>query len=181
MGEDLTLPADLESGAAKRAYARALGARLRIVRSQMGQSLHEVEAISSGVIKASVLGAYERGERMISVPRLCQLAGIYDLPVEQLLPPQESSPPYGTSRPSTISVLHQQKVSFDLSKVRAMGAAEHDLLRPFLATIQVQRQDFNGRMITIRDTDVRVIASCFGLTCDTMKQRLVELDVLVDA
>ena len=36
--------------------------------------------------KASVLGAYERGERAISVPRLLRLAEIYEVPADQLLP-----------------------------------------------------------------------------------------------
>ena len=36
--------------------------------------------------KASVLGAYERGERAISVPRLQRLARFYSVPVDQLLP-----------------------------------------------------------------------------------------------
>ena len=36
--------------------------------------------------KASVLGAYERGERAISVPRLMRLAEVYDVPADTLLP-----------------------------------------------------------------------------------------------
>ncbi len=41
---------------------------------------------SSQEFKASVLGAYERGERAISVPRLQRLARFYNVPVDQLLP-----------------------------------------------------------------------------------------------
>ena len=33
-----------------------------------------------------MLGAYERGERAISVPRLQRLARFYNVPVDQLLP-----------------------------------------------------------------------------------------------
>src|SRR5581483_3457137 len=39
--------------------------RLRPIRRQKGLSLHEVEAMSNEEFKASVLGAYERGERVI--------------------------------------------------------------------------------------------------------------------
>ena len=49
-------------------------------------SLQEVEAASDQEFKASVLGAYERGERAISVPRLQRLARFYSVPVDQLLP-----------------------------------------------------------------------------------------------
>src|ERR1700684_3676015 len=67
-------------------YARRVGDRLRGVRRQQQLSLHGVEAASGQEFKASVLGAYERGERAISVPRLRSLARLYDVPVDQLLP-----------------------------------------------------------------------------------------------
>src|SRR5438309_7387186 len=67
-------------------YARRVGERLRAIRKQKGLSLQEVEGASSQEFKASVLGAYERGERSISVPRLQRLARFYNVPVDQLLP-----------------------------------------------------------------------------------------------
>ncbi len=67
-------------------YAAAVGARLRAVRKQKKLSLQSVEAMSDQEFKASVLGAYERGERSISVPRLQRLAALYDVPIDQLLP-----------------------------------------------------------------------------------------------
>ena len=60
--------------------------RLRNVRKQQRLSLQAVEAASNAEFKASVLGAYERGERAISVPRLQRLARFYNVPVDQLLP-----------------------------------------------------------------------------------------------
>src|SRR5207245_8870976 len=63
-----------------------VGERLRAIRRQKGLSLHDVEARSNLEFKASVLGAYERGERAISVPRLLRLAEIYEVPADQLLP-----------------------------------------------------------------------------------------------
>ena len=70
-----------------------VGERLRAIRRQKGLSLHDVEARSSLEFKASVLGAYERGERAISVPRLQRLARFYNVPVDQLLP-QDEGPGY---------------------------------------------------------------------------------------
>ena len=67
-------------------YAEQVGERLRNIRLQKGLSLHDVEERSGKEFKASVLGAYERGERSISVPRLQRLAIFYGVPVDHLLP-----------------------------------------------------------------------------------------------
>src|ERR1700674_1757096 len=68
-----------------------VGERLRAIRRQKGLSLHDVEARSNLEFKASVLGAYERGERAISVPRLLRLSEIYEVPGDQLLPRDSES------------------------------------------------------------------------------------------
>ena len=82
---------DEQEESARIAYAHAVGARLRSMRKQMRLSLQAVEAMSEQEFKASVLGAYERGERAISVPRLQRLAKLYDVPVDQLLPPDDAA------------------------------------------------------------------------------------------
>src|SRR5579883_2742786 len=82
---------DEQEESARAAYARAVGSRLRAMRKQMRLSLQAVEAMSDQEFKASVLGAYERGERAISVPRLQRLAKLYDVPVDQLLPPDKGA------------------------------------------------------------------------------------------
>ena len=89
---------DEQEEAARIAYARAVGARLRAMRKQMRLSLQAVEAMSDQEFKASVLGAYERGERAISVPRLQRLAKLYDVPVDQLLPPDDDASTRGAPR-----------------------------------------------------------------------------------
>ena len=75
-----------EEEAVSSTYAARVGDRLRVVRKQKRMSLQAVEAASQHEFKASVLGAYERGERAISVPRLQRLARFYNVPVDQLLP-----------------------------------------------------------------------------------------------
>src|SRR6516162_6041617 len=74
-------------------YARAVGDRLRNLRRQQSLSLLAVEEASGREFKASVLGAYERGERIISVLRLQRLAQLYGVPVDQLLPRPASAGP----------------------------------------------------------------------------------------
>jgi transcriptional regulator with XRE-family HTH domain len=181
---------DEQEEGARAAYARSVGARLRVVRKQMRLSLQAVEAMSDQEFKASVLGAYERGERAISVPRLQRLAKLYDVPVDQLLPHDEvDEDRWGGQVPDTQGaalnsrVLRawdgNEKITIDLAKLNSVSGPERDLLRRFLSMIQVQRQDFNGRMITIRAEDLRAIACLFGVTPDAMSRRLDELGLRV--
>jgi transcriptional regulator with XRE-family HTH domain len=182
---------DEQEEAARIAYARAVGARLRTMRKQMRLSLQAVEAMSEQEFKASVLGAYERGERAISVPRLQRLAKLYDVPVDQLLPPDDAAMTRWGAAGTTEDVVplnarrtiqagpSNDKVAIDLTKLHTVSGPERDLLRRFLSMIQVHRQDFNGRMITIRAEDVRAIACLFGVTPDSMGSRLDELGLLV--
>ena len=158
----------------------------------MRLSLQAVEAMSEQEFKASVLGAYERGERAISVPRLQRLAKLYDVPVDQLLPPDDVVATRWGAAGSTEEVAPlsarraiqagsgADKVAIDLTKLHTVSGPERDLLRRFLSMIQVHRQDFNGRMITIRAEDVRAIACLFGVTPDSMGSRLDELGLLVN-
>jgi transcriptional regulator with XRE-family HTH domain len=183
---------DEQEEAARIAYAQAVGARLRTMRKQMRLSLQAVEAMSDQEFKASVLGAYERGERAISVPRLQRLAKLYDVPVDQLLPPDDVVATRWGAAGSTEEVAPlsarraiqagsgADKVAIDLTKLHTVSGPERDLLRRFLSMIQVHRQDFNGRMITIRAEDVRAIACLFGVTPDSMGSRLDELGLLVN-
>lgn len=174
---------ELEEDDESRAYAKALGQRLRAVRKQKHLSLQAVEAISNQEFKASVLGAYERGERAISVPRLQRLAKIYDVPVDQLLPRDQTltmSPPQGVSSGQAVSEFNEQlRVTVDLTKLSQVNGPERDLLRHFLSMIQLQRQDFNGKMITIRSDDLKIIASLFGMTPTAMCKRLEELGLRI--
>ena len=73
-----------------KAYRSLVGERIRSIRKQKRLSLQEVEARSEAEFKASVLGAYERAERDISVPRLQRLANFYNVPVDQLLPSEDA-------------------------------------------------------------------------------------------
>jgi transcriptional regulator with XRE-family HTH domain len=161
-------------------YAISVGRRLRAVRRQKRLSLQAVERSSAEEFKASVLGAYERGERTISVPRLQRLAQIYAVPVDQLLP-ADTSHPLGEASAAlgANGIDTTRKITVDLTRLNEGTGPERDLLRHFLASVQVQRQDFNGKVITIRNGDLRVMASMFGRTIDSLEARLGELGLLL--
>jgi transcriptional regulator with XRE-family HTH domain len=171
-------------------YAAAVGARIRAVRRQRRMSLRAVEELSGNEFRASVLGAYERGERSISVRRLQRLSHLYNVPVDQLLPPPGPTPAVATPVVPTPAaaavavesvrapVASRSKVVIDLAKLSNSRTAEAELLRHLLAAVQVQRQDFNGRMMTIRGDDLRVISALFGRTVEGMIASLGALDLL---
>jgi len=168
-------------------YAVRVGRRLRLVRKQMHLSLQAVEARSNQEFKASVLGAYERGERFISVPRLQRLAELYNVPVSQLLP-RDDGDDLGAQGDEVVPSGRRMdgpgwdaggKVTVDLLALSRVTGPERDLLRRFLSMIQVQRQDFNGRMITVRGDDLRAIACLFGVTPEVMVRRLDDLGLRV--
>jgi len=186
MEDQSELPETSEHAQTRLAYARAVGSRLRAVRHQTGLSLMDVEAMSNQEFRQSVLGSYERGDRAITVPRLQRLARIYDVPIDQLLPPEHTSyatrPFVGEDSDGQSHAGREQrlKVTIDLPKLRAGTGPERELLRRFLEMIQLQRQDFNGRMITIRSGDLHIIACILGITPDAMDRRLDDLGLRVD-
>jgi len=154
------------------------------VRRQKRLSLQAVEKASRLEFKASVLGAYERGERTISVPRLQRLAQLYRVPVDQLLPQDGETPspragqPFRTNGERPDPEGKPFKVVVDLLRLSEVQGPERELLRRFLASVQVQRQDFNGEILTIRSEDLRVMASMLGQSLATLLKKLEELGVL---
>src|SRR5689334_24544837 len=120
-------------------FSREVGTRLRAVRRQRRLSLDDVERQSGGRWSASAVGAYERGFRNLSLPRLRELAEFYGVPMGVLLGETEGDPGSTEVRPA--------KVMLDLS---ALGATEEaaPMLR-YLRTIILERGDFNGRVLSV--------------------------------
>ncbi|MFA5885685.1 MAG: transcriptional regulator [Acidimicrobiia bacterium] len=147
-----------------------VGDRLRSIRRQKGLSLHEVEARSGQEFKASVLGAYERGERALSVSRLVRLAEIYDVPPDQLLP-RESEIEIDLTDGGGL----EEGFTIDLVALNEVAHPEAEAISRYAARVQVQRQDFNGRFLTIRRDDLRVLAAIFGHSFDEFGVHLDDL------
>ena len=179
---------DTEEAEVNGAYAGRVGVRLRAIRRQKRLSLQDVEAASNQEFKASVLGAYERGERAISVPRLQRLARFYRVPVDQLLP-GDDGPDFGP-RPGDGDVVvdltqaraairaEERSVKIDLTAMEAVDGTDAEMLIRYLRMIQVQRGDFNGRVLTVRRDDLRAIACILDVTPDLAVDRLGGLGVM---
>ncbi|MDP9072932.1 MAG: transcriptional regulator, partial [Actinomycetota bacterium] len=52
-----------------------------------------------------------------------------------------------------------------------------DLISRYLRMIQLQRGDYNGRVLTIRDEDVRALARLFERDASRMRLRMDELGI----
>ena len=165
----------IDIDAADSAYGRRVGERLRAIRRQKRLSLQDVESQSDQEFKASVLGAYERGERAISVPRLERLALFYSVPIDQLLPRTTN---VGVV-PGVVDLTDGKAgITLDLTQVDGVSGAEGEMLGRYLAMIQVQRQDFNGRVLTVRQDDMRAVACILGVDFDDAVNRLSDLGLV---
>ena len=154
-------------------FARLVGERLRQIRQQKKLSLSEVESATNQEFEASVMGAYERGERMISVPRLERLANFYGVTVDQLLPRDKQREGDTQSQSAAPT-----KLRIDVAKLSLREGKEFKMLERLLRMIQVQRQDFNGKVITVRAHDTRAIAVMLDVAVDDVGAKLAELDLL---
>lgn len=150
-------------------YSLSLGARLRTIRQQQGLSLQAVEQRSKGKWKAVVVGSYERGDRAITVAKLAELAGFYGVPVSQLLP--EGSVRNQSGRTS-------RKVIIDLEAMGQLPAETVGPLIRFVATIQDKRGDYNGRVLTVRASDLETLALLFQTSVDEVIDRLTNWSVI---
>jgi transcriptional regulator with XRE-family HTH domain len=153
-------------------YAEQVGERLRNIRLQKGLSLHDVEERSGKEFKASVLGAYERGERSISVPRLQRLAIFYGVPVDHLLPRLGAEPADGAAEAAAEV---PAPLCIDLEALEARREPEARTLGRYLSLIQMQRGDFNGKVLTIRRDDLRVLAAILDQSPGGLVARLTDL------
>ncbi|MCH8626837.1 transcriptional regulator [Arsenicicoccus piscis] len=149
-------------------YAKALGARLRSIRTQQGLSLHAVEERSGGKWKAVVVGSYERGDRAVTVQRLSELADFYGVPVSALMP--DSEVPVATEAPA--------KLIIDLEALAQVSAERAGPLARYAATIQSQRGDYNGKVLSIRQEDLRTLAVIYDTSAGQLADELVGWGVL---
>lgn len=119
-------------------FSSSLGQRLRAARRQRGWSLGEVESQTEGQFKASVVGAYERGERAISVQRFARLSEVYGIPPSDLLP-----------------AVTAETVVVDLDAIES--GVGGDLVERYLAAIQLLRREPGSR--EVRQSDRAIIGS----------------------
>lgn len=130
-------------------FNRMLGERLRAARRACGLSLVDVEGLSEGEFKASVLGAYERGERSVSVLRLTGLAAMYGVNPGSLIPAEAD-------------VAHEEAVVVDLDALEGLGPVGTELMDDFLDAIQRMRRQTGKAGLAIRRSDLKLLTVLMG-------------------
>ncbi len=149
-------------------YSREVGERLRQIRIDRGLSLQDVERTSQGLWKAAVVGSYERGDRNISATRLLELAEFYGVSPAEVLP-GDSPARYGNANIGVV---------LDLERLGGLDERWQPLRR-YCESIQLQRKDFNRRVLSIRADDLRALAVMHEVTADELVGALREAGVLL--
>ncbi|TMB71687.1 MAG: transcriptional regulator [Chloroflexi bacterium] len=149
-------------------YSRKVGARLRSLRKQRGLTLQQVEVLSNKRLKGSLLAAYERGDRNISVTRLHQIATLYSVPVNQLLPEELE----GVGEPAL-----PPKLAIDLTQLQGLPERQGSILARHVARLQQQRQDFNTPVVTFRADDLEQLAAAYKTSPEMLRRSLQEWGV----
>ena len=133
--------------------------RLRAVREAQGLTLSQVAALSSGAISAIALGSYERGDRSISASKVLEIAKIYKIPVSELF--EQPQKMVGNKR----VVIDYRKLSND----------DDPIAQPLLIVINKIasiRRDWNGELISLRESDIVSLQIFTLLTGDEVNQML---------
>jgi transcriptional regulator with XRE-family HTH domain len=145
-----------------------IGQRMRIARKKRGWTIAEMAEI--GKIKAVVIGSYERGSRNMPISRLGEIARILGVDVEYLL---GQSP----SRQVTALVL-----TLDLraiSRPSFTNPARLALVVTYCAGIVKKRSDWNGEILSIRESDLLNLSFAMGIEQADLLQWLIAENYLI--
>lgn len=152
-----------------------VAARLRAIRRARSLSLNQVEELSSGSIKAVVLGSYERGSRNLTVKRALQIAQIYNVPINELFSAKRSSSSGDIPR----MMLDIRALRREDSFVNEEELNRRSTLSQMLRSICEYRQDWNGEVITLRESDLATISLLLNIEKDAVLNWLEKSSILL--
>ena len=152
-----------------------VAARLRTIRRARSLSLSQVEALSSGSLKAVVLGSYERGSRNLTIKRALEIAKIYNVPITELF--ATKSPPALGDVPRLMLDIRALQRGGDFRKKE--DEDQRRALAQMLRSICEYRQDWNGEVITLRESDLATISLLINLERGEVLDWLTESKILL--
>ena len=144
--------------------------RLREIRRQQGLTLKQVEIKSRGRWKAVVVGSYERGSRTLSFDRAASLCDFYGVPLSSLI-----------KEKNVATSLEAIPVILDLGVIRLLAQSKDHFLQAlirFLNGITERRQDWNGHLLSVRDSDLETIGLMTSLDREGVKTGLLNRNLL---
>ncbi|HUW78144.1 MAG TPA: helix-turn-helix transcriptional regulator [Candidatus Nanopelagicaceae bacterium] len=153
-------------------YGKDVGARLRTIRLQQGMTLLELEARSEGRWKAVVVGSYERGDRAISANKLMALAEFYGVPAAALISDFGAMAGIPSKSSGVVRTL------VDLPALRICPSEITGTMKRLVGALERARNDWNGQVLSLRRTDLTLLAMLADYPPSAYAQRCVELGVL---
>lgn len=142
------------------ALEKEIGIGLRRAREARGLTLREVAAVSGGRFKATSVASYERGERAISVVRLCELSRFYGVPPDRLL------------GEIIRRVIATEEPIIDLATLESLGSEEAALVSGFVQQVRALRGEPVDVAIVLRVGDLEVLATAAGKRPDELADLL---------
>lgn len=126
-----------------------IAASIKAVRKAKGLTLREVEEKSGGVWKAVVIGSYERCDRALSVKKAITLANFYQVPLDELLGLRKD-----------VKATPREKITLDIRATTNLDPSDSEStnIRNFATLICAKRRDWNGEVLSIRNSDLTTIA-----------------------
>lgn len=129
-----------------------IGSRMRAARRKRGWTIAEMAEV--GKIKAVVIGSYERGSRNMPISRLGEIARILGVDVMFLL-----------GQPITVQG-SLQNLTLDLraiSRPSFTNPARLAVVVNYCAGIVKRRSDWNGEVLSIRESDLINLSFAIGI------------------
>ncbi|HEY7661136.1 MAG TPA: helix-turn-helix transcriptional regulator [Actinomycetota bacterium] len=140
---------------------RNLGRALRRAREARGFSLRDASRSSGGRFTPSGIAGYERGERRISVERLCALADLYGVRPDRLLADALRAP-------------GALGIDLDLSAVAELSPEVRHLIAGFIEEVLAMRGESGADRISLRSGDLEIIAGTSGSSAIELLRRIRE-------
>jgi transcriptional regulator with XRE-family HTH domain len=124
--------------------------RIRQLRRERGLTLLAFEKLSGGRIRAVVLGAYERGDRAMSLNKVIEIAEVFGVELAHII-----APPSGRSDYLGLTQRH----IYDLRALQSLKpCAEKEILTRYILRIAHQRGDWAGEIISLRRDDIDALS-----------------------
>lgn len=150
----------------------SVSARIRKYRKSRALTLHDIERLSQGRIKAVVMGSYERGTRAISLARTIEIANLFNIPVTELI-----------SESARVSTNSDFDMVFDLRKLSNLAEPSSDtdllFLSRYLRAISTRRSDWNGEVLSLRKSDFDTLTLLIGKPGYELLQKWIAEKILI--
>ncbi len=151
--------------------SKSVSTRFRWHRKSRGLTLHDIERLSAGRIKAVVMISYERGSQAISLARIIDIANRFAIPVTELI-----------SDISETSTTQYADLVFDLRRISLLTRENigSDILPldRYLKAVSMRRRDWNGEVLSLRKGDLDALTLLIGKSSDELLKILVDQKVL---